>query len=124
MKLYNLFVLSYKCDNMFPGGVNPKQMGQMMKRFGIKNEELDAKQVVILLNNGKKLIIDNPTVQSIEMQGTKTYTVAGNAKEESGVPEEDIQMVAESAGVTKEKAKEALIESNGDIAEAILALKK
>ncbi len=109
---------------MFPGGVNPKQMGQMMKRFGIKNEEIDAKQVVIVLNSGKKLVIDNPQVQSIEMQGTKTYTIAGTAKEESGVPEEDIQMVAESAGVTKEKAKQALTENNGDIAAAILSLKE
>ncbi len=109
---------------MFPGGVNPKQMGQMMKKFGIKNEEIDAKQVVILLNSGKKLVIDNPQVQSIEMQGNKTFTVAGNAREESGVPEEDIQMVMESAGVSKEKAKEALVESNGDIAAAIIALKE
>jgi nascent polypeptide-associated complex subunit alpha len=109
---------------MFPGGVNPKQMGQMMKKFGIKNEEIDAKQVVILLNSGKKLVIDNPQVQSIEMQGNKTYTIAGNAREESGVPDEDVTMVAESAGVSKEKAKEALTKSNGDIAAAIIALKE
>ena len=42
---------------MFPGGVNPKQMAQMMKRMGIKNEELEAKRVVIELDGGKKIII-------------------------------------------------------------------
>ena len=109
---------------MFPGGVNPKQMGQMMKRFGIKNEEIDAKEVVITLNNGKKLIIENPQVQAIEMQGAKTYTIAGKAREESGVPDEDITMVAEQAGVTKEEAKTALEENGGDIAATILNLKK
>lgn len=109
---------------MFPGGVNPKQMGQMMKRFGIKNEELEVKEIIMTLSNGKKLLFENPQVQAIEMQGTKTYTIAGNAKEVSGVPDEDVEMVAEQTGVSKEKAKEALEESNGDIAEAILKLKK
>lgn len=109
---------------MFPGGVNPKQVGQMMKRFGIKNEEIDAKEVIIVLNNGKKLRIENPQVQAIEMQGTKTYTIGGNATEEAGVPDEDIAMVAEQAGVSKEKAKKALEENEGDIAKAILSLKK
>jgi len=109
---------------MFPGGVNPKQMGQMMKRFGIKNAEIDAKEVIIILNNGKKLRIANPQVQSIEMQGNKTYTIAGKEIEEGGVPEEDIQMVAEQTGASKENAKKALEETNGDIAEAIMKLKK
>ncbi|MFA6065532.1 MAG: nascent polypeptide-associated complex protein [archaeon] len=109
---------------MFPGGINPKQMGQMMKRMGIKNDELDAKEVIIFLNNGKKLRIENPQVQSIEMQGNKTYTIAGNAIEESGVPDEDIAMVAEQTGCSKENAKKALEAANGDIAEAIIELKK
>ena len=121
-KVLNLIVL--KGATMFPGGVNPKQMGQMMKRFGIKNDEVDAKEVIIVLNSGKKLIFENPQVQSIEMQGNKTFTIAGNPREESGVPDEDVQMVAESAGVTKDKAKKALEEANGDIAEAILKLKE
>ena len=109
---------------MFPGGINPKQMSQMMKRFGIKNEEIDAKEVVFVLGSGKKLIIKNPQVQAIEMQGTKTYTVMGEAREEVGVLEEDIIMVAQQANVSKEKAKVALEKNEGDIAAAILELKE
>ena len=109
---------------MFPGGVNPKQMNQMMKQFGIKNEEIDAKEVIIVLNGGKKLVFSSPQVTSISMRGTKTYTIAGDAKEESEIPDEDITMVAESAGTTKEKAKAALEATKGDIAEAIIELKK
>jgi len=109
---------------MFPGGVNPKQMGQMMKRFGIKNEELDVKEITMVLKNGKKLFFEEPQVQTIEMQGTRTYTVAGNPKELSGVPEEDVAMVAEQTGASKADAKTALEEANGDIAEAIIKLKK
>jgi len=109
---------------MFPGGINPKQMGQMMKRMGIKNEEIDAKEVVIFLNNGTKIKIENPQVQSIEMQGNKTFTIAGNATLESGVPQEDIDLVSEQTGCSKENAKKALEATNGDIAEAIIELKK
>lgn len=109
---------------MFPGGINPKQMAGMMKQFGIKNQELDAKEVVITLNNGSKLVFEKPQIQCIEMRGEKTYTIAGGAKEISGVPEDDITMVADTAGVSKEEAKAALQESGGDIAGAILKLKK
>ena len=109
---------------MFPGGINPKQMGKMMRQMGIRSEDLEAEKVEIKLKNGKKLIFKEPQVQSIEMQGTKTYTIMGNPSEESGVPEEDVKMVAEQANVPKEKAKKALEESKGDIAEAIMKLKK
>ncbi|MFA5357810.1 MAG: nascent polypeptide-associated complex protein [archaeon] len=109
---------------MFPGGINPKQMGKMMRQMGIKNEDLEVEEITMKLKNGKKLVFKEPQVQSIEMQGTKTYTVMGNPSEESGVPDDDVEMVAEQANVSKEKAKKALEESNGDIAEAIMKLKK
>jgi len=109
---------------MFPGGVNPKQMSQMMRQFGIKNQEISAKEVIITLENGSKIVFDKPQIQCIEMRGEKTYTIAGASKEVGGVPNEDIDMVAKEAGVSKEEAKNALAEANGDIAEAILKLKK
>ena len=109
---------------MFPGGVNPKQMAGMMKRLGIKNEELDAKSVVITLNDGKKIIFENPSVQAVVMQGQKTYTIMGETREETTIPQEDIAMVADTAGVNKDKAKKALEEADGDIAQAITDLKE
>ncbi len=109
---------------MFPGGMNPKQMKGMMKQFGIKTEEIDAKKVVFELD-GKNLVIDNPEVTAMIIQGKKTYTVMGDAKEEAGgVPEEDVKMVAEQAGASEEDAKKALEGAGGDIAEAITKLKK
>lgn len=111
---------------MFPGmgRINPKQLQSMMRQMGIKNEELEAERVIFELKN-KKLIIENPSVTVVEMQGQKTYTVMGEAKEESrGIPAEDIDMVALQAGVGREKAKKALEETNGDIAEAIMKFKK
>ncbi len=109
---------------MFPGGMNPKNMGRMMRQLGIKSDELEAKKVVIELVDGTKLIFDSPQVQCMTVQGQKTYTLIGEPAEEKTVPEDDIAMVAEQTGATKEKAKKALEETNGDIAEAILKLKK
>jgi len=109
---------------MFPGGMNPKNMGRMMKQFGIKSDELEAKKVIIELAEGKKLVFDSPQVQCMEVQGNKTYTVIGTPVEETSIPQEDIAMVAEQAGVSKEDAKAALEKANGDIAEAILSLKE
>ncbi len=110
---------------MFPGmgGLDPRKMKMMMKQLGIKSEEIDAKRVIFELENGK-LIIDNPQVSAIDMQGQKTYTVVGNAREEKGVPSEDVKMVAEQAKVSEKEATKALEENDGDIAEAISKLKK
>ena len=110
---------------MFPGmgGMDPRKMKMMMKQLGIKSEEIDAKRVIFELENGK-LIIDNPQVSAIDMQGQKTYTVVGTASEEKGVPSEDVKMVAEQAGVSEEDATKALEENDGDIAETISKLKK
>jgi len=109
---------------MFPGGMNPKNMGRMMKQFGIKSDELEASKVTIELKGGKKLIFDEPQVQCMEVQGNKTYTVIGTPLEETSIPDEDVKMVAEQTGVTEEKAKAALEKANGDIAEAMIALKE
>src|SRR3989338_993115 len=109
-------------DAMFPGmgKMNPKQMQAMMKQFGIKTEEIDAKRVIFELENGKKLVVDNPAVTEMTVQWQKTFTVMGDSKEVAGkaeIPDEDVKMVAEQAGVSKEKARKALEESEGDIAE-------
>lgn len=109
---------------MFPGGVNPKQMAGMMKQFGIKNQDVDAVEVVIKLRSGKKIKIVDPQVQLIEMKGVRTYSLAGKEVEEEGLLDEDIDMVAEQASCTKEEAKEALTETDGDLVKAIMKLKK
>ncbi|HPM86068.1 MAG: nascent polypeptide-associated complex protein [Candidatus ainarchaeum sp.] len=109
---------------MFPGGMNPRQMSGMMKQFGIKNQEVDAEEVIIKLKSGKVIKIVEPQVQLIEMKGVKTYSLAGREVIEEEYSKEDVSMVAEQAGVSEEEAKKALIETKGDIAQAILKLKE
>ena len=108
------------------GRMNPKQLQGMMRQMGIKSEELPAKKVVFELAD-KKLVIDNPQVTVMEVQGQKSYQVLGEAREEGKaleIPDEDVKMVADQASVSEEKAREELVKVEGDIAQAIENLKK
>ncbi|NYZ79955.1 nascent polypeptide-associated complex protein [Candidatus Micrarchaeota archaeon] len=104
------------------GGIDPKQMSAMMKKMGIKTDDIEASEVVI---KGKKtIVIRNPHVTMMEVQGQKTFQVMGDVSETSApaFTEEDAELVAEKTGHSKEEAKKALSETNGDIAEAIVLL--
>ena len=101
--------------------MNPKKMQAMMKQLGIKQEEIDAQRVVIERDSGN-IIIENPSVSKVEMQGRETWQISGDTKEEeSGVSEGDVKLVAEKTGKSEEDARKALEETE-DIAEAILKL--
>lgn len=104
------------------GGIDPKKMQAMMKQMGIKQEEIDAERVIIE-GNDKRIIIDNPSVVKVVMQGQESFQISGDVREEeeSGFNEDDIKMVMEKTGKGEDEVKEALAETN-DIAEAIVKL--
>jgi nascent polypeptide-associated complex subunit alpha len=107
---------------MLPG-MDPKNMAKMMKQMGIKSDEIDATKVTIELKEGGRLVIFEPSVVQIEMQGQKSFQVSGKVQEEQEAGEDDIKMVMEAAGVSREEAMNALRDTDGDIAEAIIKLK-
>ncbi|MFA6530166.1 MAG: nascent polypeptide-associated complex protein [Candidatus Micrarchaeia archaeon] len=103
--------------------LDPKQMEKMMRQMGINSKQLDAKKVVIEAE-GQNIIITSPQVTEITMQGQKSYQIAGNVSIETPTSEEDISMVVEQTGKTREEAAGALKKANGDIAQAILLLQE
>lgn len=112
---------------MFPG-MNPREMQKAMKRLGIRQEEIDA-ELVIIKTKGKDIVIKNPNVSKVDMMGQETFQITGEITEvETGktaeISEDDIQTVVEQTNCTREGALEALEESNGNLAEAILRLQK
>ena len=107
---------------MIPG-MNPKQMAQAMKAMGIKQKEIDAEEVVIKTHGGE-IVVSSPQVIEIDMKGVKSYQVMGEVSERAVLSDDDVKMVAEQAGVGGEEARKALEEADGDIAKAILGLKK
>ena len=101
--------------------LDPKKMMGMMKQLGISQEEIDAKRVIIE-GEDKNIIIDNPNVIKIKMQGQESFQITGDISEEAGISEDDIKQVMEKTGCNEKQAREALEESNGDLAEAIVNL--
>jgi nascent polypeptide-associated complex subunit alpha len=97
-------------------------MKRMMRQLGMEMEELDAKEVIIRLED-REIIISNPKVSVVKAMNQRTYQVVGEEKEVQRIPEEDVTIVAEQAGVNEEEALRALRESGGDLAEAIMKLK-
>ena len=110
---------------MFPG-INPREMQKAMKRLGIKQEEIDAEEVIIKTSS-KNLIIKNPQVSKVNMMGQDTIQIVGDIieveKEDSiEINEDDVETVIQQTNCGKEDALEALEESKGNLAKAILKL--
>lgn len=114
---------------MFPGidkNINPKKMQGIMKQLGIEVNELDEIYEVILKGKDEDIIIENPKVSLMKARGIENYQISGSSKRiiKSDISIEDIEFVIQNTGVNQEEAKSILIETNGDIAEAINKLKK
>ncbi len=111
---------------MFPG-VNPRQMKQMMKQMGIQQQDIEATEVIIRCPD-REIVITNPQVAKVNMMGQKTWQIVGEEEERSlntkpEINEDDVKTVVEQTGVSEEKARAAIEEANGDLAQAILSLK-
>ena len=116
---------------MIPG-LNPAKMGAMMKQMGIKQEEINASRVIIE-KEGENIIIENPQILKINMQGNESFQITGDIKEEGvsqdendkdkdeGFSKEDIEMIVEKTGKNEEEVMDSLQKTN-DIAETIMEL--
>ncbi|HDI06477.1 MAG TPA: nascent polypeptide-associated complex protein [Candidatus Aenigmarchaeota archaeon] len=103
---------------MFPN-INPKQIEKIARKMGMEMENITATEVVIK-TDGKDIVIKNPQVSKIRMQGQETFQISGEVIEQENIREEDVQLVMQKAGISKEEA-EKLLKETGDI---VLAIKK
>ena len=106
--------------------MNPRKIQAMMKQLGVKQEEIDAEEVIIKCHD-KELIIKNPNVQKVNMMGQESLQITGDIEERSleeteKFSEEDVKLVVEQANCSEKKARESLEKNNGDIAKTILEL--
>lgn len=101
--------------------LNPRQVEKLMQQMGMKMEDIDATEVVIRTPS-KDLVIRNPQVSKVNMLGKDTFQVIGEV-EEIDAEKNDVALIIEQTGCSKEEAEKALKEE-GDIAKAIIKLKK
>jgi nascent polypeptide-associated complex subunit alpha len=108
----------------------------MMKRMGMSMDGVEDVEEVIIRTASKDIVIEQPEVAILNMQGQRIYQVVGGTVTEKAaergvsgasgakvvVPEEDARLVADQTGKSVEEAKKALVECEGDLAKAILLL--
>lgn len=104
-----------------------REMRRMLDKMGLDMKTMDNVEEVIIKTDRKEFYLIKPQV--IEMKGkdsTIFQVVATDIEEKQReVPsfkEEDIILVMQQASVSREKAMQALTESKGDMAQAILSL--
>ena len=92
-------------------------------------EELpDVEEVMLKLSDGRELVIRDPTIYRLKSKDLTILNVVGKLEEvaveepEISLSEEDVQLIMQQAGVSREEAIQALVESGGDLAEAIIKL--
>lgn len=104
-----------------------REMRRMLDKMGLEMKDIGSIEEVIIKTETKELYLIKPQV--IEMKGkdsTIYQVVATNIEEKQRdtpvFKEEDIILVMQQANVSKERAIQALSESKGDMAQAILNL--
>ena len=104
-----------------------REMRRMLGKMGLEMNEMDGIEEVIIKTETKELFLIKPQV--IEMKGkdsTIFQIIATDIEEKKreipSFKDEDIVLVMQQANVSKEKAIQALTDSKGDLAQAILTL--
>jgi len=110
-----------------------REANRMMARMGMQLKEMDDITRVVFEGSNRRIIIENPEVASVTIQGQTMYQVGGGKVKEEVVSAptvvmqlspEDILLVAQQAKVPQKEAEEALRQTSGDLAQAILLLQK
>ncbi len=100
---------------------NPGKIQGMMRHLGIKQEEIEALRVVIERED-EDIIIENPQVIKVMMQGQESWQITGDVVKSDKTFLGDVDTVMEKTGKSEEEARAALERNNGDIAKAIIEL--
>ncbi|MCL2134625.1 MAG: nascent polypeptide-associated complex protein [Candidatus Bathyarchaeota archaeon] len=115
--------------------MNPREQKRMMQRMGMNMDSVEDVTQVVIRTASKDIVIDEPEVAILQVQGQKMYQIIGGEVSEQApsvfvssaqakplFTDEDVQLVADQTGKSLEKAKGALEECGGDLAKAILLL--
>ncbi len=106
-----------------------RQARRFLQKLGFQMEELSGvEEVMLKLSDGRELMMRNPTTYRLKSKDLTILNIVGNLEEvaaeehEVSLSEEDVQLVMQQTGVSREDAIQALVESEGDLAEAIIKL--
>ncbi len=119
------------------GRMDPRQMRLAMKRMGMQTEEIDDATEVIIRTKSKEYRFVNPAVVMVKVSGQQIYQVTGEptiyegttqgggaASRPSGpvISQEDVDLVVSQTGCTPDQARQALMQTDGQPADAIIKI--
>jgi len=104
-----------------------RQTKRMLERMGINFEPINNVQEVIIRTKEKDIVVKEASVSEVKTKGTRMFQVVGDnieeiVREKPKFTEEDVLLVAQQTKVSLERARIALEESGGELAQAILKL--
>jgi nascent polypeptide-associated complex subunit alpha len=104
-----------------------REMRRMLDKMGLEMKDLGSIDEVIIKTETKELYLIKPQVIEMKGKDSTIYQVVATDIEEKqrDIPvfkEEDVILVMQQANASKEKAIQALNDSKGDMAQAILSL--
>ena len=104
-----------------------RQTRRMLERMGVSMEQIDGVEEVIIRTADKDLVIKKANVSEMKMKDSRMFQVIGDdveerMREKPKFTREDVLLVAQQANVSEPKAEQALKDSDGDLAQAILRL--
>jgi len=107
-----------------------RDLSRLLKQLGARVEPLDAVYAEIRLRNGEVLRIDVSSATIIRMQGVAVVTLQASSitkaeptpQQQSEFSEEDIKLLMEQTGASRDEAVAALRETGGDLVAAAMRL--
>ncbi len=112
---------------MAPQSFDNRQTRRMLERMGVSMEQIEDVEEVIIRMPDRDLVIKKANVSEMKMKGTRMFQVVGDdveerMREKPKYTREDVLLVAQQANVNEAKAEQALKDTDGDLAQAVLRL--
>jgi nascent polypeptide-associated complex subunit alpha len=104
-----------------------REMRRMLDKMGLEMKDLGNIEEVVIKTETKEIYLVKPQVVEMKGKDSTIFQVVATDMEEKerevpSLKEEDIMLVMQQANVAREKATRALIDTKGDMAQAILNL--
>lgn len=104
-----------------------REMRRMLDKMGLEMKEMSEIEEVVIRTETKELYLIKPQVVEMKGKDSTIFQVVATDIEERQreVPsfrEEDVVLVMQQANVSKDRAIQALTDSKGDLAQAIISL--
>ncbi|HDD66497.1 MAG TPA: hypothetical protein ENG52_02620 [Nitrososphaeria archaeon] len=115
--------------------ISPRQLrrmqAKMLGNLGLDLKELGKAEEVRIRLPDREIVLEGSSVFEMKFEGERIYQIVGGEevvgeaeREEAYEPtDEDVMLVAAQTGVSEDEARNALRETGGDLAKAILLLK-